>query len=162
GRCRGVINEHRPLTHAAIGAILAEGYFAQIIVVTHAAHDKVLALCGGFGCGRAAAAKLRNPFLGLGGGAIINRKLIAAFVLEMSCHGITNDAETEKSHLRHPALRPHKPDRLDRALLGGTQRCCRGTMLGLVKSSTQPTATSNHPCLYPQHGSDERPGACGA
>ena len=47
------------------------------------------------------AAVLRDPFVGLGGVAVVNGDLVAALVLEMPGHRIAHHAETEKCHFRH-------------------------------------------------------------
>src|SRR4029453_12639900 len=105
GRC--VVDEHGAALDAVEGAIRAKRHLAQIVIVANAAHDEVLALGRGFGCRCAAPAVLCNPFLRLGRGAVVDGDVVATLVLEMPCHGVPNDAETEKSHLRHPVLLEH-------------------------------------------------------
>ena len=97
-----------------------EGDRAQIIVVADAAHDEILALGGGFWRGCGLAAEFFGPFLGLGGGPVVDGDLVAAFVHQMSGHRKTHDAETEESDFSHvnnpwglPALLFEPDDMLD-------------------------------------------------
>ena len=59
--------------------------------------------CGGLASAswRALPPNCCDPLLGLGGGAVVDRDLVAALGLEMPGHRIAHDAETEKRHLRH-------------------------------------------------------------
>src|SRR5262249_5096526 len=74
------------------------------VVIADADHDEIL-IGGGLlrGLG-AAAAELLNPLLRLGGGAIVDGDLVAAFGLQVSCHGVAHDAETQERNLRHRFL----------------------------------------------------------
>jgi hypothetical protein len=106
-----VIDETAPCA-AVKGAAVAQGDFAQVGIIADAGHDEVLALGGLLGRRGEAAAELRNPFLRLGGGAIVDRDLVTTLGLEMAGHGIAHHAEPEKCHLRHylPSLqRPIGP-----------------------------------------------------
>src|ERR1051326_933746 len=88
----------------AKGAVGAEHHLAQVVVVADAGHDEVLARCGFLRRPGAPAAMLRDPFLGLGGGTVVDGDIVAALGLEMAGHRITHHAETEKRDLRHPVL----------------------------------------------------------
>ena len=55
---------------------------------------------------------LLDPFFGLGGGAVIDRHLVPALVLEMPGHRVAHDAQAQKRHLRHR----HSPSEI--SLLG--------------------------------------------
>jgi hypothetical protein len=92
GRGGGVVDKNLALAHAGEGAIGAESHFAQVVIVADAAHDEILALGRGFGRGSGFAAELRHPFLGLGGGAVIDGHLVSALGLEMPGHGVAHDA----------------------------------------------------------------------
>src|SRR5207253_1842851 len=81
-----------------------ERHLAQVGVVADAAHDEVLALGRGLRRRRAAPAVLAHPLFGLRTGAVVDGDVLAALVLEVPRHRVTHDAETEKSHLRHPVL----------------------------------------------------------
>ncbi len=102
GRSGGVVDHDGALGDPGEHAVVAEHDLAQIVVVADAGHDEILALGGllrrrrGF-----AAAILRDPFFGLGGGAVVDRDLVAALVLEMPCHRVAHHAEPDKRHLRH-------------------------------------------------------------
>ncbi len=104
GGCGGVVDEHRALFHAGEGAVGTERHLAQIVVIADAGHDEILSFGCGFRRRRALAAILGDPFLGLGGGAIVDGDLVSALVLEMPGHRITHDTETEERHLRHHSL----------------------------------------------------------
>ena len=101
GRGGGVVHEHRALLDAMEGAVRPERHLAQVIVVADAAHDEVLAFGRLFRRRRLASPVLAHPFLGLGGGAVIDRDLVPALVLEVPGHGIAHDAEPEECHLCH-------------------------------------------------------------
>ena len=96
-----MIDEDRALAHAGEGAVRPERDLAQVVVVADAGHDEILTRGGGLRGRRGFAAELRDPFLGLGGGAVIDRDLVPAFVLQMSGHGVAHHAQAQKRHLRH-------------------------------------------------------------
>src|SRR5262249_60203494 len=79
-------------------------YFAQIIVIAHAGHHKILAFCSGFGSWRCLAAMLLDPLPGLGGCAVVDGHLVTTFVLQVSRHRVAHDTQTQKRHLRHQDL----------------------------------------------------------
>ena len=82
-----MVDEDRALAHAGEARRLAERDFAQVVVVADAAHDEILAL-GCFLRRRGGlAAELRGPFLGLGGGAVVDRHVVAALVLRWPAIG---------------------------------------------------------------------------
>ena len=74
---------------------------AHVMVVADAHHDEVLAADGFFRCLGDLAAVFLGPLLGLGGGTVVDRDLVAAFVLQVPGHRVTHHAETQKRHLRH-------------------------------------------------------------
>ena len=104
GRGGGVIDEHRALAHAVERAVVAERDLAHVVVVADAHHHEVLAGRGLLRRRGFLAAVLRDPFVGLGGGAIVDGDLVAALVLEMPGHRIAHHAEAEKCHFRHRFL----------------------------------------------------------
>jgi 3-hydroxyisobutyrate dehydrogenase len=148
GRGGGVVDEDRALAHAGEGAVGPERHFAQVVVVADAAHDEVLAVRGFLRRLGGLAAKLGGPFLGLGGGAVIDRHLVAAFVLEMPGHGVAHDAQAQKRNLRH-IRSPLKHGPLwplfeFRVAIGH----CRGPAVN-YPCTGQPTAlTHPAPCLW--------------
>src|SRR5260370_525441 len=74
------------------------------VVVADGDEGEMLALgrfCWGLG---ALAGELCDPFLRLGGGAVVDRDVVAALGLEMPGHRIAHHAEPEKRHLRHSVL----------------------------------------------------------
>src|SRR4051794_29714170 len=85
-------------------AVFTERDFAQIVVVADAGHHEILALRGSVRRRRGLATILLRPLLGLGSGAVIDRDLMAAFVLEMPGHRKAHHAKTDKRHLRHNLL----------------------------------------------------------
>src|SRR5258708_4064188 len=113
GRCRGVIDEYCASGNAVKGAICPERDLAQVMVVADAGHDEILTLRRCPWCRRRTPAELRHPLLGLGGGAIVDRDVVAALDLEVTGHRIAHHAEPEKRNLCHedPPLRPQRPDR---------------------------------------------------
>src|SRR5262249_11706076 len=102
--CGGVVDKGRAFANAVEGAVLAKRDLAQVVVVADAAHDEVLTGGGGPRGGCALAAELLDPLLGLGGGAVIDRDLVATFVLEVPGYRIAHHAKPEKRHLRHDLL----------------------------------------------------------
>jgi hypothetical protein len=96
-----VVDEGRTLLHAGEGAVGAERDRAQIIVVADAANHKILAFGSSLRRRRAAAAELVGPFLRLRRRAVVHRHLMATLFHQMSCHGETHHAETEKSDFSH-------------------------------------------------------------
>ena len=96
-----MVDENLALAHAGEGAIGAERDLAQVVVVADASHDEVLALGGGLRGSGGFAAILLDPGVGLGGGAVVDRHLVAAFVLEMPGHGVAHHAQAQKRHLCH-------------------------------------------------------------
>src|SRR5262247_377872 len=102
-----MVDEHSAFLHPVEGAVRPERYLAQVVVVADAAHDEVLALGCRLGRRCTAPAVLRHPLLRLGRGAVIHGDVVAALVLEVPCHRVPHDAETEKSHLRHSVLLEH-------------------------------------------------------
>ena len=99
-----MVDEHRALAHAVEGAVVAERHLAHVVVVADAHHHEVLAGRGLLRRRGFFAAVLRDPFVGLGGGAVVDGDLVAALVLEMPGHRIAHHAEAEKCHLRHRFL----------------------------------------------------------
>ena len=77
---------------------------AHVVVVADAHEDDVGALAASAGVSREAAAMLLGPGLRLGGGAVIDRDLVAVLG-EMPRHRIAHDAQTQKRQL-HVAPRP--------------------------------------------------------
>jgi hypothetical protein len=73
----------------------------MIVVIADARHDKILAFGGGLRRRCRLSAKFLGPGLGLGGGAVEDRHLVATFGDQMSCHGEAHNAETEKSDFGH-------------------------------------------------------------
>src|SRR5215213_5389760 len=106
GRRGGVIDKYRALLHPCKSAIGAERHFAQIVIVANAGHDEILAFGSLLRRWGPLAAVLRDPFLSLGSGAIVDGELMAAFALEMSGHRVAHDAQTKKCHLCHRHLLP--------------------------------------------------------
>ena len=96
-----MIDEGRALLHAGEGAVGAERDRAQVVVVADAAHHEILALGGGLRRRGGLAAELVGPFLRLGRGPVVHRDLVATLFHQMSCHGETHHAETEKSDFSH-------------------------------------------------------------
>ena len=90
-----------PFFMAAKAPSGAERDLTQVVVIADAAHHEILALGGLFRCRGAVAAKLGDPFLGFGAGAVVDGDLVAAFGLQMPRHRIAHDTETQKRHLRH-------------------------------------------------------------
>src|SRR6185437_346420 len=86
-----------------------------VVVVADAGHDEILAgrrFLRGLG---ALAAVLRDPLLGLGGGAVVDRDVMPALLLEVTGHRETHPAEPAKCDLRHPdLLRASRPPRQNR------------------------------------------------
>src|SRR5208282_4202559 len=82
---------------------------------------------------RAFAAVLRNPFFGLGGGAVVDRDVMSALRLEMSCHRVAHHAEPDKRHLRHCFLH-HPVAGLSAANPGPTDRLERASRMSLPPS----------------------------
>ena len=101
GGSGGVVDEGRALLHAGKGAVGADRDRAQIVVVADAAHHEILALGGGLRGRGGLAAELLGPLLRLGRGAVVDGDLMATLFDEVSCHGETHDAETEKCDFGH-------------------------------------------------------------
>ena len=101
GRGGGVVDEGRAFLHAGERAIGAERDRAQVVVVADTGHHEILALRGGLRRCGGLAAEFLGPCLGLGRRPVEDRDLVAAFDDQMSCHGKTHDAETEKSDFSH-------------------------------------------------------------
>ena len=91
-RSGGVIDDDGTLVRAGEDAILPQHHLAQIVVITDAGHDEVLARSGVLRRRRAFAAMLRDPLLGLGAGAVEHRDIMAALGLQMPCHGVAHHA----------------------------------------------------------------------
>jgi hypothetical protein len=101
GRGGGVIDESSTLLQARECAIGADRDRAQVMVIADACHDKILALGGGLRRRGGFSAEFLGPCFGLGSGPVEYRHLVATFGDEMSCHGETHNAETEKSDFGH-------------------------------------------------------------
>jgi len=108
-----VIDEDRRFFEALEGALRAGRHGAQIVVVSDAGKDKLLALRGLAGGRRAAAAKLLNPFHCFRGRAIANRDVMA-LRLEVPSHRIAHDAEAEECDFCHGLLSARFPIKEDR------------------------------------------------
>ena len=108
-----VIDEDRRFFEAFEGALRAGRHGAQIVVVTDAGKDKLLALRGLAGGRRAAAAKFFDPFLRPRGRAIVNRDVMT-LRLEVSSHGIAHDAEAEERDFCHGILSARFSSKEDR------------------------------------------------
>ena len=90
------------MLHAGERAIGADRDGAQIVVIADAGHDKILAFGGGFRRRRGLVRRISRPIaFALAGGPVVHRDLVTAFGDEMSCHGETHNAETEKSDFGH-------------------------------------------------------------
>ena len=105
-----MVDDDRALRDAGEDAVLAEHDLAEIVVVADAGHDEVLALGRRLRRRRAAAAMLGHPLFRLGGGAVVDRDLVAAFRLEMPRHRVAHHAEPDKRHLRHRFFSACSPD----------------------------------------------------
>src|SRR5690606_11196751 len=80
------------------------GHRAQVVVVADAAEHEVRIRSSLGRClRRAAGAVLPHPFLGLGGGAIINNEIMTALFQDVAGHGIAHHAEPDPRNLRHLA-----------------------------------------------------------
>ena len=90
GRRRGVIDEHRALPY--LGERSARDR-AHIVVVADAHHDDVLALDGVLRRLPGAPAEFLGPLFCLRGGAVIDRHLVAALVLQVSGHRVAHHAQ---------------------------------------------------------------------
>ena len=97
----GVVDEYGALFHAGEGAVGADRDRAQVIVVADAAHHEILTFGRFLRRRRGAPAEFVRPFLRLGAGPVVHGHLVAAFFHQMSCHGETHYAETEKSDFSH-------------------------------------------------------------
>ena len=91
-RCGGVIDDDRAFARAGENAIRAEHHLAHVVVVADAGHDEVLAFGGGLRRRRGFAAILRDPFVGLCGGAVDRPYLVAGLGLEVPGHRVAHDA----------------------------------------------------------------------
>ena len=100
GRDGGVVDEERARLHSREGAVVAKADAAQIVVVSDAGHDESRPRSRLPRRRRALAAMLLDPFLRLGGGAVVDPHLVARR-LEMARHGVAHDPEPEKCQLRH-------------------------------------------------------------
>src|SRR5262249_51304999 len=96
--CRSgcMVDEHRAFLHTMERAVRPERHLAQIIVIADATHHEILACGCCFGRWRAAPAVLRDPFLGLRGGAVVDGDFVSALAPEMPRHRISHDAKTKK------------------------------------------------------------------
>ncbi len=103
-----VIDENRRFFEALEGALRAGRHGAQIVVVSDAGKDKLLALRGLAGGRRAAAAKFFDPFLRPRRRAIVNRDVMAVR-LEVPGHGVAHDAEAEERDFCHGLLSARIP-----------------------------------------------------
>ena len=101
GRGGGVIDEHRALLHAGEGAVCAERTSRRSLSLPTHIITKSWPSAASFGVAAALPPNCLDPFLGLGGGAVVDGDLVAALVLEVPGHGVAHDAKTEKRHLRH-------------------------------------------------------------
>ena len=101
GRRRRVIDENRAALHARQGAVVPVDDGAHVVVVADAHHHEV-AILGGVArrCGVFSAVLFR-PLLRLGGGAVVDRDVVAAFLREMSGHRVAHDAQAEERDFRH-------------------------------------------------------------
>ena len=66
---------------------------AQIVVIADAAHHEILAFGGLFRRSRGFAAVLGDPLVGLGAGAIVDRDVVTALVLQMPRHRVAHHAK---------------------------------------------------------------------
>ena len=74
---------------------------AQVVVIADAGEDEIGAV-GGFGRRRRRrAADARRPFLGLCGGAVIDRHVVTALALRWPAIGIAHDAKTDEGDFGH-------------------------------------------------------------
>src|SRR4029079_16677283 len=94
-------DKYLALAHAGESAVWSERHLAQIIVVSHAGHHKILALGSSFRVWGRLAAMLFDPLLGLGGGAVVDGHLVPTLVLQVPRHRVAHDTQTQKRHLRH-------------------------------------------------------------
>jgi hypothetical protein len=44
---------------------------------------------------------LLDPLFGFGGGPVIDGYVVAAFILQVTRHGVAHNTQAEKRHLRH-------------------------------------------------------------
>src|SRR5215468_7829131 len=98
-----MIDEHCALRDTMEGAVPSERDLAHIIVVADASHDEILPFGSSSWGRRGTPAELRDPLLGLGGGAIVHGDVMPALGLEMTGHRIAHHAEPEKRNLCHEA-----------------------------------------------------------
>src|SRR6201747_1923070 len=96
-----MVDENRSGLYARERAIGADRHCAQVVVIADARHDEILPFGGSPRRRRGLSLEFLGPRLSLGRRAVVDRHLMAAFDDEMSCHGKTHDAETEKSDFGH-------------------------------------------------------------
>ena len=104
-----MIDERGAFLHARKSAIGADRDGAQVVVVADAGHHEILAFGRGLWRRCGLALEFLGPLFGFGWRPVVHRHLVAALGDEMSCHGETHDAETEKSdfsHLCNPGVLP--------------------------------------------------------
>ena len=99
-RC-GVVDEHCALFHAGECAACAQRNFTHVVIVADAHHHEIAILCRLARRPRVLSAVLLRPLLGLGGGAVVDRDVMAAFLREMSRHRVAHDAQAEERDFRH-------------------------------------------------------------
>ena len=109
----GVVDHDRGLPSACEYAVLAQHHLAQIVVIADAGKHEILARCRLFRRRRAVAAVLRHPLVRLGGGAVVDRDIVAALRFEMPRHRVAHHAKSDECDLCHwfpPLSRPgHDP-----------------------------------------------------
>src|SRR6185437_6152594 len=82
-------------------ALGASRHRAQIVVIADAGENEIL-IPSRLGRGRRKlAAMLRNPFLGGSLGAVVDRDVMAALVLQVRRHRVSHHAKTKKCHRCH-------------------------------------------------------------
>src|SRR5207302_7833948 len=84
-----------------LAAVLAEDDSAQVVIVADAGEDDFLGFCGFPRCRCRAAAEFPGPFLGFGGGAVVDGDDVPALLGEVARHRIAHHAQAQKRNIRH-------------------------------------------------------------
>src|SRR6266699_1954566 len=118
-RSGGMVDENRAFGHLLKRAVRPQRDFAQVRIVADAGEHDGCPFCRFGRSVRESSIVLAYPRLGLGSAAVVDVKLVAALVHELSCHRKAHHAETDKREFAHcsPPLRFFSPSERDSPII---------------------------------------------